>query len=529
VKVTGVAVRAENSEEFHFASAAHSTLQDELAKTLAERQGAATFDEVCKANTGIFMQPAKWSEQRERFEQLSAQTNDIADKLESVGIQARYKDGGLTRISLVTKEVEYIEALRNICFLPTMAQKNRRDQLNDLGYYLENIDGQHWRYAVITFGERIPAYGDLAGAITRANKMMARWRERILKKLGVTVGFTGLEFPRDADGTYHLHANILLKTPFFLDGGEEFRELTHAHFGTWWKDNGEIKNLHELVKYPFKPNSLDGADADELAWLFHSTFKRRITRIMGPIAEFRKQRKEDGLRVFKFKQQYRLREVGSISLRDNAMHEPIEGLEDELDSGGGGGENILIAKIAPNFADGCWAQPSVLVMNYNPEANWITNAKSHKRLETLWGWMTDALSDWEAAGAPDPKVAQQFAQAAREGVSGGGKLRALWDSEAARAKAEGRGAKYIFNNGTISSHEKDMLVIDKQDRFTDPPPKESDETCKVIKFPAKNIETEKTAPAVEEDVSLAESYADMLDAIFGCEDAHQETKGNENG
>ena len=518
MKVTDVAVRADQSEELHFASAVHSAFQDALAKTLDARQGAATFDEVCRANTGIFMQPAKWNEQRKRFEQLSAQTNDIADKLESVGIQARYEDAGLTRISLVTKEVEQIEAFRNICFLPTMAQKNRRDQLNDLGYYLENVDGAHWRYVVITFGERIPAHGDLSGAITRANQQMARWRERILKKLGIVVGFTGLEFPRDADGTYHLHANVLLKTPFFLDGGAEFRELTHAHFGTWWREAGGIENLHELVKYPFKPNSLDGADGDELAWLFHSTFKRRITRIMGPISEFRKQRKEDGLRVFKFKRKYRLREVGRILPRDNGFPEPIEELEDDLDSGGGGGENILIAKVAPNFADGFWAQPSVLVMNYNPQANWMTNAKSHKRLETLWGWMSDALSDWDAAGAPDPRVAQQFAQAARQGVSGGGKLRALWNSEAARAKAEGRGAEYIVHNGTISSQEQDMSLIDMHDRFTDPPPKEPDDTGKVIQFPAKKTEFQQTTEVGEEDVFFAENAVSGIPEFWDIED-----------
>ena len=221
---------------------------------------------------------------------------------------------------------------------------------------------------------------------------------------------------------------------------------------------------------------------------------------MGPISEFRKQRKEDGLRVFKFKRKYRLREVGRILPRDNGFPEPIEELENDLDSGGGGGENILIAKVAPNFADGCWAQPSVLVMNYNPEANWMTNAKSHKRLETLWGWMSDALSDWDAAGAPDPRVAQQFAQAARQGVSGGGKLRALWNSEAARAKAEGRGAEYIVHNGTISSHEQDMSLVDLDDRFTDPPPKDLIEPSKVIQFPAKTTKTTQTTTVDEESM-----------------------------
>lgn len=221
---------------------------------------------------------------------------------------------------------------------------------------------------------------------------------------------------------------------------------------------------------------------------------------MGPISEFRKQRKEDGLRVFKFKQRYRLREVGTISFRDNAMPEPIEELAELDTDGGGGGENILIAKISPNFSDGCWAQPSVLVMNYNPEANWMTNLKSHKRLETLWGWMKDAQEDWEAAGAPDPQVARQFAEAARQGVQGGAKLRALWNSEAVRAVAEQRNAQYIFNNGTISSHEDDMSLVDMGDRFTDPPPKDRIEPSKVIQFPAKTMKATQTTTVEEESM-----------------------------
>ena len=132
--------------------------------------------------------------------------------------------------------------------------------------------------------------------------------------------------------------------------------------------------------------------------------------------------------------------------------------------------------------------------------------------------MKDTQGDWEKAGAPAPQMASQFAHAARDGAQEGGTERARWNSEAARAEAEGQGAQYIFNNGTISSHEKDMLVIDKQDRFTDPPPKEPDEACKVIQFPARNIETEQTTKVVEEDVWFAERAAGIIAEIWDIDD-----------
>ncbi|UMA67307.1 hypothetical protein LVO79_21195 (plasmid) [Roseivivax marinus] len=431
----------------------------EIENDLSDPTAVATFDQVLRLNTGAFMPPKQWAKQRRAAERLERQTEDLCDALESEGIQARLETN-ITRMSLIDGQTTRQRTYRNVCFLPSIAKKNRRDQLNDLAYYLENIDGSYWRYLVITFGERIPAHGDLAGAITSANEKMAKWRERVLTKLGVQVGFTGLEFPRNPDGSYHLHANVLIQTPLFFDGGAEFRELTHRHFGTWWRDNGRIGDLRELVKYPFKPNSMEGADPAELAWLFHSTFRRRITRLMGPIAEFRRGRKEDGLRVFRLRNRYRLREVAQILPAENAESED----EDEKDGPGGGGENILVARAAPSFLDGMWASPSILIWNYNPKPA-EANRRSHKRLETVHRWMADARADWELAGAPDPLVAREMAAAALRD-DGDTNLRALWRRESA---ADSRGI-YIVHNETISSPDDDgggELVIEDD---PDPPP-----------------------------------------------------------
>jgi len=457
----------DQEERFEWQSATRSQIEREILRGVEERdtkkhQATLTFEEVMRLNMGSFMTPRNWLKNCRDSERLHQQTEDLADALEAEGVAAR-RESGIVRIDDVTHQVTELPSYRNICFLPAVAKRNRRDQVDDLEYFLSKVDsgrGAYWRYITITFGQRIPAGGDLGGAITKANIKMARWRERVLKDLGVVVGFTGLEFPRDEeDESYHLHANVLVRTPYFFDGGEAFRTETQAHFGTWWKDNGQIGNVAELVKYPFKPNSLKGADSSELKWLFDQTFGRRIIRLMGPVSEFRKERKESGKRVFRVKGDLRLRYVCRISAEENGLS------EDGGDEGGGAGENIIVGREAPSFRNSMWATSGTLVYNYNP-APPEHRQGSRRRLETMLGYMADAKADYAASGAPDADIARQFRDAllSNEDESG---LRALWNKA---------GGSYIVHNDTISSQDNESeggAEVVELFPEPDPPPKQA--------------------------------------------------------
>lgn len=467
-------------EELTWISDARSRIEREITQDLESRdtrnsEAALTFDEVMRLNMGAFMPPTAWVKQRRDGELRDAQTEAFAEALEGQGIAAR-RESNIVRIDDVTGEITKIPAYRNICFFPSVAKRNRREQMLDIEYYMKKVDpngGKYWRYIVLTFGERdkIPAFGELKDAKRAAQKMVARWRERVLKPLGAQVGFVGWEYPRDEEtGTYHLHANVLLLTPFWLDGGAEFREKTTGHFGEvvergdepperqnyWWRDNGRMQSVEELVKYPFKPNSLAGADDEELAWLFHETFNQRVTNILGPISEWRKSRKDRGLKVFRMKQEIRLRFVCNISAEDNCFDDDPSEREDV----GSGGENVIVGREAPSFRNGLWATSGTLVWNFNsiPAQNAI---KSRRRLDAMCGYWADARADYVASGAPDPEVARKIRDAALAGENGETNLRALWRSQ---------GANYIVHNDTISSHGSDEdSVIDFEDEW-DPPP-----------------------------------------------------------
>jgi len=104
---------------------------------------------------------------------------------------------------------------------------------------------------------------------------------------------------------------------------------------------------------------------------------------MGPISEFRKQRKEEDCGVYSSSSgKYRLPKWGRHPAQGQRVSLSLSRVGSTIsDSGGWRGENIPDRQEwLQTFADGCWAQPSVLVMNYKtPKLTAIDERpKSHK-------------------------------------------------------------------------------------------------------------------------------------------------------
>ncbi len=523
----------------------HLAIRREVEKDLSDRHAVATFDQVIKYGTGVFMGPYAWGLQKERNRILEEHTAEMVAALEEHGERARYVSNTV-RKSLVTGEVVEVEALRNICFFPTVAQKNRRDFINDLGYFMENVDanqGKYHKYFVLTFGRRqdLVAFGDMGGAIDAANKKMQRWREMAEKEFGIIVHMTALEWTVDKDRTYHLHANVLAKTPFMVDAKEQFARFaarSEEILGGKFLNAGAIRNLREVIKYPFKPVDMKGASSAELFWLFQHTFKRRIIRFHGDLARFRRDRKEDGHRVFKLRNKFRLREVAPILPHENGYSEvDLERLEQqkqleayceehqlEPPERGEDGTNILLAKVAPNFEHSMWAEPSVLIMNYQPEPDEF-DKKGHQRLETLSKWSEEAREAWDASGAPDPATALTMAQAAALGPKNAHNIRALWKSAGPQATFSDVSnfpvidpRLYVVHNGTVSPAQSSLQTEDVLDDWNGDPPGDPDYPGKVIKFPSKPSENTQTAQADEEDIWFMANSSDFVPEVRDFDD-----------
>lgn len=404
-------------------------------------------DVVLKENTGSFLPRAKYLASLDDQERLLQQTRDMAEKLESAGFKARMPSN-ISMIMDVTGEVFELEAWRNINVLPAVAQKNRREMMRDLEHYFHRHGKQYWRYAVITFGDRLPAFSDLAGAVRAAKKKVRKWRHLAKRDFGVTFGFIGFEFPRGADGTYHLHVNVMYRTPLFMDKGNAWRAFTHDFFGSWWRDAGQISNLKEMLKYPFKPNDVAGCDGGELVWLAEQMFNLRITELLGPVQELRKQRKDAGLKVAFIKGNPVLRTPYKRK-KTQAEMDAEEARKARQEAEGrperrGEAYNVIIGRVMPSFRASPWAESATLVFNYNPEPFW---ERDRDRLTFLKQNQREAREIWDAKGCPDPQTALAFAAAVRTADNVVALSRERQKARAERMTGE---ARYIVHNETIS-------------------------------------------------------------------------------
>ena len=420
------------------------------------------FDDFQRSNTARFIPPAIYHENWQRQELIRTQSEGMAEKLEEMGVPTRQDGPSMVMITAVTRQVTEVERFRNINFIPSMAQKNRRNMLNDLEHFLSVIDpnvaGAFARYLVATYGQRIKVkYGrlNLLKAIRKFKKKLARWRAEARVRFGIRILFQGLEFPRDADGTYHLHANILYVPPLMLNGEwEEFLAWSHAWFGTWIKDNGRIQNIREMVKYPFKPNDVRGADGHELKWLYENTFKTRIVEALDTFREWRSWKNSQNLKVGRIAGRTYLRRPQPIF----AERLDDDGEKKERDRSSP--ENIIIARMTPGFYATLWSEPAILVMNYNPRTIF---EKSRERLLEVELYSHEARAIWDAKGAPDPATALAMAAAAK--ADDATNVRALWRSA----------NFYIVHNGTITSRDEGRGGFELIEDLADPPdPPEND-------------------------------------------------------
>lgn len=462
-------------------------LSYEPEKTKIAPGAKLSFEQAYEAAVGQYMPPDMYAENALANQFIEDQTTEIAAKLESVGVKTKIDGAAISQVCLLTGQHKEIPSYRNICFLPSVAKRNRRPYLNTLEYYVTYEDpSKYWRYMVVTAGPLVPVKPgklNLKHEIDVFKGQLARWRERICRKYHMNVILQVIEMPLK-QGKVHLHANVLYKPKVFLFGNrwDEFLEETKEAFGKkWLKDSGRIRNLREMVKYPFKPNDVRNASASDLKWFFENTFGMRIVEFLGGLRSFKADLKHSKRKVFRINGNLAIRDLETrFDDRDDCEPDvdldPLEpdsdalaaALESEdgievretdqpLELPKSTAENIVLCRMMPNFAFSNFAAPSALILNYQPRP--ILQA-SKDRLEYLRYYEDDARRIWREKGLPDPRCLPHLREACLQGDVG--KIEALYTS-------------YIVHNGTISSHaaERQGDVIELVDSDPPDPPENS--------------------------------------------------------
>lgn len=233
---------------------------------------------------------------------LNRQTKKLAQILEDNGIEAKRQRGEVYRVGAYVLNdenlvIDEIDDYRNICFLPTVAKRNRADFLKSLRFFLRRKTFA--RYLVLTNGQRCEVK-DLRENAVKFKRKISKFHHLVRKKYNIVFACSVLEFPINEQKTCHLHANIIyypLKT-LSTQQWQAFLADLRSYFGTWGRDNGRLKNVDEVVKYPFKPNDIKSLNSDEILELYRQTLKFRVAEAFGEFKEFRQSLEEKKLKLF---------------------------------------------------------------------------------------------------------------------------------------------------------------------------------------------------------------------------------------
>lgn len=462
-----------------------------------------THNAVLRGNCGWSIDPAAWAKRATASKVLAAQNDRIAQALQDAGEEV-ILSGGITCISAVTNIVEDHRRYRAVRFLPLVAARDRKPLVNGLKLFMiEHRNAHHFRYAVMTCNELIPAFKDLRGPIQRLSRKISKWADEVCKEQKIKVLFRGIEFTRATAAErddeakkqgrqsdlserygaetvlYHLHANVLYWPTRVIEDWTDFLRDTHKFIGAEWKDNGTVEKVEEIVKYCSKPADTEKASGEELVWLYRQTEKLKICQPLGDFMKWMrglKARREKVVRVRREGGDSELMRVkkgkrGS-QMEDDQDQDEIATEEDEDESNaaslevsldlketppqglnGGPVKNIVIGLTLPQWRHSPWAEPMIMVQNY--DAQTLSEEDGYYIRE----WQREAREWWDDAAAPSPEEALEVARVALEAIKSGAEMTSVDICKAAKA------ACYIVHTCSSTVHELDSMPYREPDEM----------------------------------------------------------------
>lgn len=414
-----------------------------------------THNDVLRANTGWFMDPVSWAKRQAASQTLEKQTAHIADALQRAGISAARK-GDVTLIGGVTGIIEQRRVYRALRILPEVSGRDRRTIINDAKFWMGNHPNRkYFRFAVMTCQEPVPVGGDLRGTIQGLSRRISKWASAI-EEFGVRVLYRGIEFTRstaakrgmedryDPDTIlYHVHANVVYWPTRRLkdEKSQEFLKFTHDSVGAWWRDNGKVERLEEVIKYCCKPSDTLSSGDDELVWLYHATTKLKICQPLGLFRKWRAELEEAGektVRVNVGRGEGKLLRVKKMNrkLDDKAGDgEAAEGEEEasadtsqakpkreDRSESSAAAVNVVLGMTLPQWRHSPWAEPLIIVQHYDP------SRLSEESSCDIAAWQRQAWEWWDESCAPVPEEALRVAKMAMDAEMSSDDIREVADA-----------------------------------------------------------------------------------------------------
>lgn len=413
-------------------------------------------EEVIAHRTGKEVDSDGWLTARARNETLRRQTKRLAEALEREGISA-YRSGPTTSlVGLVTGQSVELTSYRSIRFLPLVAQRERREFVNQ---YIHLAETDHKvrsfaRYFVFTNDQPIPVGGDLRGAMDEHFREVVALGAMLKKDFGIEILLRATEMPiaerecvvSDESGfafaemlrAVHLHSNLsVLPTRFLGDGGwgKVLRSI-HAMFpGRQIQDCGKVEDARELIKYSVKPCDLENADDEEIAWLYRETSRAHIVQPFNRFRALRASLKRQRLKVIANPEKAEegvVQTVIPVLKEERKKERRVPVVRDDEDDDEKKVKAYLLGTTTPQPLFSPFLEPCVLIQNYGEDME----EGGNKRLKLL---RTAARRVWDEAGAPDPEAALKLAAGLSEAIEG--RIVSLKREAIKRAKAKETAAR----------------------------------------------------------------------------------------
>lgn len=415
-----------------------------------------THNDVLRSNTGWFTDAVSWAKRRVASQTLEQQTAHLAGALGRAGISVT-REGDVTLIGGVTGIIEQQPVYRAVRILPTVAGRDRRPILNDAKFWMGNHPNRkYFRFAVMTCPEPVPVGGDLRSAIQGLSRRISKWASAV-EEFGVRVLYRGIEFTRgtaaergmedryDPDTVlYHTHANVVYWPTRKMKDEEfqKFLKFTRDSVGAWWRDNGKVERLEEVIKYCCKPSDTLSSGDNELVWLYHATSKLKLCQPLGLFKEWRAELEEAGEKTVRVN----VGRGGGKLLRVKKMNRKLDGdkeadgeategeqgtssdvpeeklKRDDRPKGSAPAANIVLGMTLPQWRHSPWAEPLIIVQHYDPLK------LSDEAGGDIREWQRQARAWWDESFAPEPEEALRVARVAMDAAMSSDDIREAADA-----------------------------------------------------------------------------------------------------
>ncbi|MFG6596282.1 hypothetical protein ACGYK4_17195, partial [Sulfitobacter sp. 1A13368] len=368
--------------------------------------------------TGEVVPPGVWAEGKRREKVNEVSTQRMQDLLESGGLEVE-TPSNVMFVGAVTGLTKVLRRRRNINLLLSVAQMNRREQQLSLAKYLEeHRKGQYARYLVITSGERIPAHADLRQRMSAFGRKISKWANRIKREFGIEVVCRIYEMPRNADGTYNLHANVIYIPPYMGElGWLSFLGDLHTSFDTILQDAGKIDDLNEVIKYVFKGDDIENMDADEAVWLHDALYNMRIFSAFNGYKDFRSELKDSGKKLVSIK--------GRIVYMLKPKCHRNKDEDDEYDDEDRPEErehpmevkNVLLTQLQPTAMLSPVKEPVMVIQGYDPSIDITKDTRAAARYIDIMMCRAEATDAWRKNTSITVETARAYGEAVKNGAT----------------------------------------------------------------------------------------------------------------